>query len=396
EALGRDLARADVVVDAIVGTGFRGSAEGVVATAIDAIGTADATVVAADIPSGVDGSTGAVDGPAVRADVTVAFGAPKVGNVLLPGAAHGGLLELADVGFPQDLVRSDLGLIERNDVAGWLPQRGVDTHKRDAGYAVVVGGSAVMTGAVTLSAGAAYRAGAGLVAVAVPEPILRVVQPEVREAVFAPLPATASGSISGGSGRFDELLAQADALAIGPGMTTDDATTAFVRSVVADTELPVVLDADGLNAFAGRADELAAATAPLVLTPHAGEFARLAETDVAEIARDRIAAVRALADRTGAVVLLKGSRTVIAAAGGEVRINPTGGPALATGGTGDVLTGTIAGLLARGVAPFDAASAAAYVHGMAGAAAGERTGAGTTAGDVLEQLAPAFVRVSEG
>jgi hydroxyethylthiazole kinase-like uncharacterized protein yjeF len=396
EALRRELARADVVVDAVFGTGFRGVAEGAFADAISAVAACRRPVVSADIPSGVAGATGAVEGPAVRADVTVTFGAPKIGNVLLPGAALGGVLEIADVGFPADLVRSDVGLVERADVEAWLPARGVDTHKRDAGYAVVVGGSSVMTGAVMLSTASAYRAGAGLVAFAVPEPILRVVQEQVREAVAIPLPATDTGSTSGGSERLDEVLEQADALAIGPGMTTAEETGAFVRDLVVRARVPVVLDADGLNAFAGRADELAGAETPIVVTPHGGEFARLAETDVADVERDRIGAARGLAARTGCVVLLKGSRTVIAEPGGSVRVNPTGGPFLATGGTGDVLTGVIAAFLARGLEPFDAASGAAYVHGLAGALAAERNGEGTTAGDVSDHIAEAIVEVTDG
>jgi NAD(P)H-hydrate epimerase len=394
-AAARELARADVVIDAVFGTGFAGRVEGAPADAIAAVNERGATVVAADIPSGVDGETGAVDGPAVRADVTVTFGAPKPGVLLPPGSGLAGVLEIADIGIPTDLVRADVGLVTTADVAGWLPARGFDTHKRDAGYAAVIGGSSVMTGAVGLSAGAAYRAGAGLVAVAVPEPILRVVQPVVREAVFAPLPATSSGAIAGGSERLDGILEQVDAVAIGPGMTTDPQTQAFVRDVVRSSRVPVVLDADGLNAFAGRAGELADREGELVLTPHAGEFARLAGVGAGEVVADRIGHVRKLASQTNAVVLLKGSRTLVVSPDGSVRINPTGGPFLATGGTGDVLTGAIAALLARGLEPADAASAAAFVHGVAGSLAADATGEGTVAGDVLARLARAMTEVVE-
>jgi ADP-dependent NAD(P)H-hydrate dehydratase / NAD(P)H-hydrate epimerase len=394
-SLERELARADVAVDAIFGTGFRGVAGGAAASAIELVNGAGITVVSADIPSGVNGETGSVDGVAVRADVTVTFGAPKPGVILLPGAANAGILEVVDIGFPDDLIRSDLALVGSSDVAGWLPGRDADTHKRDAGYAVVVAGSDAMTGAVGLAASAAYRAGAGLVAVGVPEPILRAVQPLAREAIFAPLPATASGTISGRSERLDAILEQADALAIGPGMTTEPDTAAFVRDLVRSVETPVVLDADGLNAFAGRASELAERHADLVLTPHAGEFARLAEVPVAELDADRVGHVRKLAAQTNAIVLLKGSRTLIAAPDGSVRVSATGGPFLATGGTGDVLTGVIAGFLARGVAPFDAASAAAFVHGVAGRLAADRTGEGTVAGDVLGRLAEAMTDLED-
>jgi NAD(P)H-hydrate epimerase len=390
----RELARADVAIDAVFGTGFHGVPEGPAAEAIGVLAGADIPVVSVDVPSGVNGATGQVGGEAVRADLTVTFGAPKVGVVLLPGATYAGVVEVADIGFPRDLVQSSLALIEAEDVASWLPAREPDTNKRAAGYAVVVGGSRTMTGAAALLAGGAYRAGAGLVAVGVPESILPVVQGLVREAVFAPLPETDAGTVSVGSDRLAEIMGQADALAIGPGMTRDERTVAWVRELVRSSEIPVVLDADGLGAFAGRADELADRKSDLVLTPHAGEFGRLTGVSAAAVESDRVPSVRDLALRTGAVVLLKGSRTLVALPGGSVRVNPTGSSFLATGGTGDVLTGMIAGLLARRVAPADAASAAAYVHGIAGSLAGDRRGEGTTAGDVLDHVAEAFVEVT--
>jgi NAD(P)H-hydrate epimerase len=394
--LARELARADVAVDAIFGTGFRGAPEDAFAEAIAALNAAGVPVVAVDVPSGVNGATGAAEGEAVRADLTVTFGAAKPGLLLHPGAGLAGVVEVEPIGFPKDLIASDLALVEAADVAGWLPPREPETHKRAAGYAVVVGGSRVMTGAVALAGLAAYRAGAGLVAVAVPEGILRVIQTAVREAVFVPLPETEGGAAAGGSARLDEVLGQADALAVGPGMTTDERTAAFVRDLVRSSEVPVVLDADGLNAFAGRAEDLADRKAELVLTPHAGEFARLAGVSAREVEADRVRHVRELAARTSATVLLKGSRTLVGTPDGAVRINPTGGPFLATGGTGDVLTGAIAGLLARGLGPAEAASAAAYVHGVAGRLAAADRGEGTTAGDVLERLARAFGEVREG
>jgi NAD(P)H-hydrate epimerase len=396
DRLARELVRADVVVDALFGTGFRGSPEGAFAEAIEAVNASGAPVVAVDVPSGVDGETGTVAGSAIRADLTVTFGGPKIGIVLLPGAARAGVIEVADIGFPPDLIRSELALVEASDVAGWLPARDVETHKRRAGYAVVIGGSRTMTGAVALMASAAYRAGAGLVAVATPTSVLPVVQGAIREAVFAPLPETDAGTVAGGTDRLDEILAQAGALAIGPGMTTDERTADWIRGLARAVRIPVVLDADGLNAFAGRASELAERAADLVLTPHEGEFARLASAHAEEVAADRVGHARKLAAEAQAVVLLKGSRTVIAAPDGAARVNPTGGPFLATGGTGDVLTGVIAGLLARGLAPVDAASGAAYVHGVAGSLAARERGEGTTAGDVLDRIPAAFAEVARG
>jgi NAD(P)H-hydrate epimerase len=395
-ALEHELERADVAVDAIFGTGFRGAPEGAPAEAIRSLGASDVPVVAVDIPSGVNGATGEVDSEAVHADITVTFGAPKLGIVLYPGAAFAGVVEVEPIGFPEDLIRSDLHLVDRVDAAALLPRRGFDTHKRAAGYAVVVGGSLRMTGAVALAGRAAYRAGAGLVAIAVPERILPVVEGAVREAVFVDLPETDAGSVAGGSDWLDEVIGEANALALGPGMTTDPATAEWIRGVVRSSEIPVVLDADGLNAFAGLADELADRKADLVLTPHAGEFARLSGVSAADLQSDRVRHVRDLAARASATVLLKGSRTLIAAPDGVVRINPTGGPALATGGTGDVLTGMIAGLAARGLEVADAVIAAAFAHGIAGRLAAEDLGDGAAAGDVLERIPAAMREVAEG
>jgi len=391
--LARELGRADVAVDAIFGTGFRGSPEGDWERAIAGLNDWGGPVVAVDIPSGVNGETGAVEGLAVTADVTVTFGAAKLGIVLLPGALHAGLVEVVDIGFPADLLRADVGLTEGEDVAAMLPARPPDTHKRDAGVVTVIGGSRLMTGAVSLMGEAAYRVGAGLVSVAVPEAILPVVQTALRETTFIPLPATDAGTVAGPADRLDEVVRSADAVAIGPGMTTDEETASFIRSFVRSCPVPIVVDADGLNAFTGRTAELADRRAEAVLTPHAGEFARLAGITAAEVGVDRVGHARKLASDVQATVLLKGSRTVIASADGRVRINTTGGPSLATGGTGDVLTGMIAGLIARGLAPLDAATAGAYLHGIAGALAGAEKGEGATAGDVLSRVPSAVAEV---
>ncbi len=395
-AIGRELTRADVAVDALFGTGFRGVPDGAHAEAVAALNDSPVPVVAVDIPSGVDGATGAVDGTAVHADLTVTFGAPKPGLVLFPGATFAGVIEVEPIGFPADLIRGDLLLVEASDVAMMLPHRAADTHKRAAGFAVVVGGSRLMTGAPALAGAAAYRAGAGLVALAVPEGVLPVVQGALREAVFVALPQTDAGTAAGGSVRLDEVLGQAGALAVGPGMTTAERTSGWIRELVRSSEVPVVLDADGLNAFAGRTADLADRKADLILTPHAGEFSRLAGLATSEVEADRVRHVRDLAARTSAAVLLKGSRTLVASPDGSVRINPTGGPSLATGGTGDVLTGMIAGLIARGCSPIDAGSAAAFVHGVAGRIAGDHRGDGATAVDVLEAVPSAMLEVLAG
>jgi NAD(P)H-hydrate epimerase len=386
-SLARELARADVAIDAIFGTGFRGQPEDVPAEAIRALNGIAGPVVAVDIPSGVDGETGAVAGDAVDATITVTFGAAKPGLLFHPGAAHAGVVEVVDIGFPPDLVRSDLLLVDQDDVAAVWPHRDPAGHKRRSGVLLVVAGSRRMTGAVRLVAEGALRAGAGLVTVAVPEGILPVVQRLVTEGTFLPLPETAEGTIAQGAkdvlaGQFEGF----DAMAIGPGLTTNEETASFARSIVTSAPVPVVADADALNAFTGRASELAERRSEVVLTPHDGEFVRLAGGSVRELSEDRLGRLRKLADEARAPILLKGRPSLVASPSGEVRVNPTGGPALSTGGTGDVLTGIVGSLLARGCSPVDAATAGAFVHGFAGDLAGIELGEGATAVDVLHRV----------
>jgi ADP-dependent NAD(P)H-hydrate dehydratase / NAD(P)H-hydrate epimerase len=397
EGLRRALDRSDVVVDAMFGTGFRGTVEDPHAEVIRAIEASGRPVVAVDIPSGVEGDTGAVRGPAVEADVTVTFGAPKVGTVLLPGAALAGLVEVADIGFPPDLVRGDALIVEAADVAGLLPPRPPETHKRATGVVLVVAGSRTMTGAPLLVAEGAYRTGAGLVTVAVPEGVLPVVERGIAEATFLPLPEGGTGAVTEAAwdvvaGRLDGF----DAVALGPGLSTDEGVAPFVRRLVAECPVPVVVDADAINAFAGAVGDLAARASDAVVTPHAGEFGRLVGMPASEVVDDRIGFTRKAAAEARAVVLLKGSRTVIASPEGEVRVNATGTPALATGGTGDVLTGAVAACLARGLPALDAATAAAYFHGLAGQIAGADLGEGTMASDVARAIPAALRRIREG
>jgi NAD(P)H-hydrate epimerase len=394
--LARELDRADVVVDAIFGTGFRGIPEDQYAAAIEALNAATAPVVAVDIPSGVNGETGAAEGDAVWATLTVTFGAAKPGLVLHPGAAHAGIVEVVPIGFPSDLVRSDLLLVEMQDVAAMLPHRRPDDHKRSSGVVLVVGGSRGMTGAVRLMAGSAYRSGAGLVTAAVPQGILPAVQAGIAEATFVPLPETDQGTVAEAAlDALSERLGGFDALAVGPGLTRNPETASFVRSLVRACPVPMVVDADALNAFAGRADELADRQADAVVTPHAGEFARLSGVAAREVGQDRVGHARKLAGETAAVVALKGNPTLVAAPGGQVRVNTTGGPELATAGSGDVLTGMTAAMLARGLDPRDAATAAVYLHGLAGSLAGVELGDGTMASDVINRIPEAVARVSE-
>ena len=395
ELLRRELDRSDVAIDAIFGTGFRGAPEGDFAAAIDAMNDGP-PVVAVDVPSGVEGETGAVLTGAIWASVTVTFGALKPGVVFHPGAAHAGDVEVADIGFPPELVRSDLSLAEAADVARLLEPRDAETTKRRVGVVLVVAGSRAMTGAAILAATAATRAGAGLVTLAVPHGILPVVETVLTEGTFLPLPETEAGTVSEEAWPvLEDRLAGMTAAAIGPGLTTDPSTADLVRRFVRECPVPLVLDADGLNAFQGRPAELVERRAEAVLTPHAGEFGRLMGLPADEVAKDRVGHARKAAAEFRCAMLLMGSRTVVAEPDGRATVNPTGGPYLASGGTGDVLTGTIAALLARGLRPADAAMAGAYVHGLAGRLAAEEVG-GVVASDLLPFLPRAMALLEAG
>jgi NAD(P)H-hydrate epimerase len=387
----RALAEADVVVDAMYGTGFRGTLDGDAAWFVEQLGHFDGEVVAVDIPSGVDGLTGTVWGPVVRATRTVTFAARKPGLVFEPGRSLAGEVTVADIGISVGEVgggaEGPIGLVDEDDVASWLPARAPDSHKWRSGT-LVVGGSGGMTGAPMLVSHAAMRAGAGIVWCALPgmEAAHRASGGEV---ITKGLPADEAGFLARGAA--ETLLADVGrfaSVAVGPGLggAGDPDLQFVVRTVVAEARPPMVLDADGLNALAGDFTSLQARRtmgAPIVLTPHAGEYQRLMG---APVGGDRLAAARALAERSGAVVLLKGPGTVVAGPDGAVALNPTGGSALATAGSGDVLTGIIAGFLARGLDAFRAAAAAAWVHGRTADLLVETDGPGLVAGDLVGGL----------
>ena len=394
QLLERELSRADVVVDAIFGTGFRGRPEGHLAHAIRSINRTSAPVVSVDIPSGVEGETGAVRGDAVRARITVALGTLKPGLVFHPGVGHAGDVEVADIGVPPDLIRTDLWLLERQDVAAWLKPRDPEAHKRSVGVVLVVAGSRGMTGAAALTAEAAYRAGAGLVTLAAPPSVLQTVQPSIPDLTYMPLPETPEGTVSRDAWpalrrRLDTL----DAIAIGPGLTTHPSTVDLVRTLVAESPVPFVLDADGLNAFVGRTSLLAERASEAIVTPHVGEFGRLTGLSGREVLEDRLGHARKAAAEFRCAVLLKGPRTVVTDASGRAFVNATGGSFLATGGTATVLTGAIAGFISRRLPPVEADGVGTYVQGIAGQFAAERQADGTTTSDVLFHLGEAVHRL---
>ncbi|NLT06733.1 MAG: NAD(P)H-hydrate dehydratase [Solirubrobacterales bacterium] len=382
------------VVDALLGTGFAGEPREPIAGAIAAIAAAradGAPVVACDVPSGVDASTGEVAAAAVVADATATFHGAKIGLHVAPGAAHAGAVEVVPIGIPRGAPAPALAGLISARVLGLYPHRQRFASKFDSGVVVVAGGSRGLTGAPALAALGAARAGAGYVQVAVPASAQPALALRLVEQMPHGLPEDDGAHAPAGVEALLGLAARAGAVVLGPGLGRSAAAVAFARAAAASVGCPLLLDADGLNAHAGRLEALRARRAPTVLTPHAAELGRLLGRPTAAVDAHRLAAVREAAERSGAVVLLKGDDTLVAAPGGPVAVNPGATPALATAGTGDVLSGTIGALLAKRLDPFAAAALGAHAHGRAGRAAAARIGADhVVAGDVVDCLPRGF------
>jgi NAD(P)H-hydrate epimerase len=391
----------DLVVDALFGTGLERPLSGFFAELVEGLSGLPLPRLAVDLPSGLDASRAEPPGPHLRADVTVTFAAPKVAHVFPPASAAAGELVVTDLGFPLDrwvAAPGGLHLLVSEELASFLLPRARASHKGDCGHALIVAGAPGRAGAAILAARGAVRGGAGLVTVAVPAPLLAAVDVGSLESMTLALAATAAGSI--GRAAAEAALAAAagkDALAVGPGLGQEPEAQEAIRLLVGRCGLPLVLDADGLNAFAGRARDLAARAAATVLTPHPGELGRLLGVPTDAVQRDRVAAARRAARESQAFVVLKGQLSLVAAPDGETHVNPTGNPGMATGGTGDVLTGLLAALLAQGYEPFLAAQLAVHLHGLAGDLVAARRGeVGLCAGDLAEALPEARERLAAG
>ncbi|HWD68846.1 MAG TPA: NAD(P)H-hydrate dehydratase [Solirubrobacteraceae bacterium] len=404
-SLERALAGAAAVIDALLGTGFSGAPREPVSGAIATINAAREAnprmrVIACDMPSGVDGSTGEISAQAVRADATVTFHAAKPGLWIAPGKQHSGAVHVVDIGIPaaDQPLRPDVGLIAQSVIAE-VPRRGADSNKFSVGSVLVVGGSRGLTGAPVLASLAAARAGAGYVTVAAPASVAPLIAGKLLEVMTVELPDDPETGPKRGSSRMAvERAARAQALVLGPGLGRLPAAQKFARDVATHANLPLVLDADGLNAHAeeGGLEQLAARNAPTVLTPHVGELGRLLERPSAEIEAHRLEYARAAAQRAQAIVVLKGDDTLVAEPGGRVAVSPGGAPALATAGTGDVLAGVTGAFLAKGVEPFTAVCAAVATHVAAGVIAAAEVGAeGVIASDVIAALPRARERRAE-
>lgn len=385
----------DVVVDGLLGTGFHGSVHGLIGAMVSDLAEARGSrpkVVAVDIPSGVSDS-GAVDGPAVRASVTITFARPKRAHVFPPGSRQVGELLVADIGIPSIAMRSEgagLFLIERADLAAAWPPRGADAHKGEFGHLLVIGGSAGKTGAAVLSALGALRAGVGLVTVATAPSCIATIaasMPEIMtEALEGPegLGAIVEASLQSGLALADDR----DAVVVGPGCGRGESTSAFIREFLNSSMRSVVVDADALFAL-GTLPQGAGEPRSWVLTPHPGEAGRLLGATAALIESQRLEAVREMARRSGAVTVLKGERTLVADPQGRCAVNPTGNPGMAKGGSGDVLSGVIGALLARGCEPWTAAIAGVHAHGLAGDRATRTRGEeGVLASEIASEIGP--------
>lgn len=382
-----------LIVDALLGTGLSSAVAGPYQLAIEAINQSpDVPVTAVDLPSGIHADTGAVMGVAVRAALTVTFGLPKLGLYVGQGIDHAGKIHVADIGIPQayaEEVDSQISLTTHQEARHLLPARKPSSHKGTYGHAGIVAGSAGKTGAAALAAKAALRVGAGLVTVATPSGVNDTLEAKLLEAMTVPMPQTKARTLArSGLERLVAFINARSAVAVGPGLTTHPETVELIHALIPRLEKPSVLDADALNALAGRTSLLRDCKFPPILTPHPGEMARLQEdTTPQSVNADRIGTATRFARNRRAILVLKGARTVVAHPDGLVAICPTGNPGMATAGTGDVLTGMIVGLLAQSLSPWDAARAGCYFHGLAGdLAAAELGPAGMTAGDLLDRI----------
>lgn len=399
-SLEKALAAAGLVVDALLGTGLTGPATGLYASAIELINRSGKPAAALDLPSGLSSDHGRLWGPTVNATLTATFAGWKQGLLLYPGAARAGQVTLVEIGIPAAAAAESIGvfLLESADIAPLLPPRAPDAHKGTFGHLLIVAGSMGKTGAAAMAGRAGLRSGAGLVTIAAPlsqQPIIAALGMETMTEALPETPGQTLGLKA--KGRILELAQRTDAVALGPGVSLDPETQSLVRELVLEVDRPLVVDADGLTALAGHLDLLKTASAPRCLTPHPGEMARLLGVTTADVQADRIGSVRSFCQRYRTFLVLKGARSVLGEPGGTIYINPTGNPGMATGGSGDVLTGMIGSFLARGMDPRNALLAAVFLHGLAGDLAQEEKGEeGLIAGDILEAVPRAILRVRRG
>jgi hydroxyethylthiazole kinase-like uncharacterized protein yjeF len=389
------LSEATLLVDAIFGTGLTKPARGLYAAVIGDINKSKAYKVAVDIPSGLSSDTFEIIGPCIQADLTVTLAAAKVAHVFPPAEDYVGELKISDISVPPFLFEDKdlkLELVEEGMIRPYFAQRKRDTHKGSYGHLFVVSGSLGKTGAAVLAGKAALKMGAGLVTVGTPKSCLPIVARSMMELMTEPLPETEEGTLSSEAlGSVMSLLKGKDALMLGPGISTQESTQEFVLSLLPRLKIPVVLDADALNNIASEPEVLKSLSRPAVVTPHPGEFARLVKLSVKEVLARRLELIPRFAAEYGVYVVLKGYRTLIASPEGKTFINPTGNPGMATGGSGDVLSGMIASMIIQEKDILEAVLAAVYIHGLSGDIGVSRLGERPlTAGNLIGYLPSAI------
>ena len=382
---------ADYIIDGLLGTGLNSRVRGFYGQVIEEINRLGRPVMAIDIPSGINADNGQIMGAAMKADLTVTFGFPKIGQLIYPGVDHVGKLATIDIGIPDvvaDQVPSQSYMAEPEDFISLCRNEKDDIHKGSRGHLLILAGSTGKTGAASLTALGGLRAGAGLVTLGIPESLNPVLENKLTEAMTVPLPETKTGSLSVKAGaRIREMMTGKTALVLGPGLTTHHETVTLVKQILKDCTLQVVVDADGINALAQDRESLKSLGQNIILTPHAGEMGRLMDKSSAEIQLDRIGTLMEFSAQHNCNLVLKGARTLIGTATGEIYINPTGNSALSSGGSGDVLTGLIGGFLARGWPRTKAMVAGVYLHGLSADLLAEDLGHfGILASELLDKL----------
>ncbi len=410
-----------IIIDALLGTGLNKDVRAPLSDAIKRVNKLKCPVISIDISSGISSDSGQIMGCAVRSQYTVTFGLPKRGHLLYPGAEYTGKLYIEDIGFPQDLLKSEdikVNLIEKSDAMKLIPERPRYSHKGTYGHVLLIAGSKGKTGAAFMSAKACLRTGAGLVTLGVPESLMNVFQSRVTEEMVLPLPDKGNGTLSYKA--VDSILKflnkKINVLAIGPGISVDDEISKLVRALITESKVPLIIDADGINAIAGRTNVLKKSRVPVILTPHPGEMIRLLGQNTpsltlpprgggqgwggdsqlqTEIEKDRINTAISFAKKTKSYLVLKGMPTVIAMPEGNAFINSTGNAGMATAGTGDVLTGMISAFLAQGLAPQDASMLGVYMHGLIGDIVAQKKGEHSLiASDIINAIPAVFKTIN--
>lgn len=398
--LRHDLETCHIVVDAIFGTGLKSAVSGRYKEAIAAVNSSGKAIVAIDIPSGLQADTGEIPGYHVQAHATVTLCLPKLAHFLYPAAKFAGELRIADIGIPAAAVHQErigVNLLEPSDIRTLFKERDPDSHKGDFGHLLVVAGSRRMSGAAIMASISALRAGTGLVTLALPSSIQGSAQASVHEIMTLPLSETDEGTIA--LSALDQVLSfikssKITAILVGPGLTTQPETAEFCIAALKEVRVPAAVDADAINCLAIKGGAIGGLKAPLAITPHPGEMGRLIGLSAAQILKTRIEVAREFAAKHSLGVALKGAHTVIADSSGEVFINPTGNPGMASAGVGDVLSGMLGGLLAQGLAPIDALKASVYLHGLAGDFAAAQNGqVSLIAGDIIGCIGKAFMQI---